>query len=465
MSNYSSAQVAAAVVANVANASPSSSSSLSSTAAAAAATTVATRNKGPIPLWEQSETQIDDWVRSTSPLLKIKIPTKREETQQKATPENLGIIWKNVLQAISSVKMEEVVIAPDDARSNGTEGHDENGDDGSSPKQPRSKRRKRTKKKLVDPYNLWVHVKRVKDDPDDTDDDSDIDVPETAGGKLSVLSVGGLLNAMCGIEGGITKKVTPSDNSLAGVKDVPHRADLPMTDLLVLAHAWHRAVQVQVHRDILSSTPRRIQEMLCADLTDQEFASIRKRIHDTVIMGKGLHVNDPSDEDPNLATGPSASAHDIEKFKKCNNCGNNDQGEFDVDRKNGDVVCSNCGLVVAESIMHEGSQFRKFEGEVDRNHHGDAPNPLYSNAHNLSTSLSGVTQTSGAGVGGWRSGGAGGGRGGRNYENIIRNAHAYTEMNISQFGKTDRRTRTGYKDQQKKDAFRSMTHTGDALNL
>jgi hypothetical protein len=65
-------------------------------------------------------------------------------------------------------------------------------------------------------------------------------------------------------------------------------------------------------------------------------------------------------------------------------------------------------------------------------------------------------------MGGWRSGG---GQGGRNMETILRNAHAYTELNISQFGKTDRRTRIGYKDRQKKEAFVQMAHAGDALNL
>ena len=38
------------------------------------------------------------------------------------------------------------------------------------------------------------------------------------------------------------------------------------------------------------------------------------------------------------------------------------------------------GMVVKESLMHEGSQFRNFEGEADRNHHGDLANPLYSDA-------------------------------------------------------------------------------------
>jgi TFIIB zinc-binding len=170
-------------------------------------------------------------------------------------------------------------------------------------------------------------------------------------------------------------------------------------------------------------------------------------------------------------TGKAASAgrnndtlHEIEKMKKCQTCGNNDQSSFVLDLKNGDVICSQCGTVVSESIMHEGSQFRKFEGEQDRNHHGDAANPLYSNAHNMSTTLSGVQMTSGAGHGGWRSGGEKGG-GGKNYETILRNAHAYTELNVSQFGKTDRRTRTGYKDRQKREAFINMAHTGDALNL
>ncbi len=38
-------------------------------------------------------------------------------------------------------------------------------------------------------------------------------------------------------------------------------------------------------------------------------------------------------------------------------------------------------------------------------------------------------------------------------------------MNISQFGEKDRRTRVGYKDKQKRDAFMQMGHVGDALNL
>ena len=106
----------------------------------------------------------------------------------------------------------------------------------------------------------------------------------------------------------------------------------------------------------------------------------------------------------------------ISQWQRCNTCGNNEQSTFIQDRKNGDLICTNCGTVVAESIMHEGSQFRKFEGELDRNHHGDAPNPLFSNSHNMSTTLGGVSFVPGAGMGGYGSGGK------RNIETVLRNA-------------------------------------------
>ena len=129
-----------------------------------------------------------------------------------------------------------------------------------------------------------------------------------------------------------------------------------------------------------------------------------------------------------------------------------------MDRKNGDIICTLCGTVAMESLMHEGSQFRKFEGEVDRNHHGDAPNRLFSNAYNMATTLGGVQTVSAAGGPGF-----GSQKGGN--EQVLRNAHAYIELNISQFGKGERQTRVGYKDRQKKDAFVQMIHIGDALHL
>jgi transcription initiation factor TFIIIB Brf1 subunit/transcription initiation factor TFIIB len=65
-------------------------------------------------------------------------------------------------------------------------------------------------------------------------------------------------------------------------------------------------------------------------------------------------------------TGHGTVSHKFSNLvdKKCPNCGNNEQTDFIMDAKNGDIICQNCGAVVIESLMHEGSQFRKFEGEI-----------------------------------------------------------------------------------------------------
>jgi len=143
---------------------------------------------------------------------------------------------------------------------------------------------------------------------------------------------------------------------------------------------------------------------------------------------------------------------------------NNEQADFVLDPKHGDIICTQCGTVISESIMHKGSQFRNFEGEVDRNHHGDMANPLLSNAHNMGTSLSGAMPMAGAGMGGYGLQSTATGNK-RNIETILKNVHADTELNIGQFGKKDRGTREGYRDCQKRDAFIALTHAGDNLNL
>ena len=417
--------------------------------------------------WNYSTEEVQTWAATHLVRLKIQGNSSAADNNN-LTPEQLTELCTSLCQSVQAVQL--VAEAHDDDDNIVVKEEEEEDPEHEQPEPPRKRQRKthRVKHKLVDPQHVWVHVKRdTKEDTDgdhnDTDnesDDSDLDIPVTTGGKLAVLSVGGLLNGMAAVPGGFTKQVTPSPESLAKASDIHN---IKPAQLLVIAHAWHRAIQLQVHRDILTSTPRRIHDMLCPDLTDAEVMAIRKRIHATVVLGKGLHTNSEW-EDPTLATGTAGTAHAVETHKRCPVCGNNDQATFVVDRKNGDVICSNCGTVVSESLMHEGSQYRNFEGEVDRNHHGNTPNPLYSNAHNLSTGLSGVAPTTGAGMGGWRSGGSRSGT--RNMETILKNAHAYTEMNVSQFGAaTDRRTRVGYKDRQKKDAFVQLVHTGDALNL
>ena len=205
--------------------------------------------------------------------------------------------------------------------------------------------------------------------------------------------------------------------------------------------------------DILATTPRRIADLLCPEISDHELKAICRRVHDTVVLGLGTnssaHAASLEDDEKQIPVAARTAKSDVMEWKRCTTCGNNDQASFVLDPKQGDMICTNCGTVVSESIMHEGAQFRNFEGEEDRNHHGDAPNPLFSNSHNMATGLGGVQVQMGAGRGGYGSGG----RGGSGMEKILQNVHSYTEMNISQFGKAEKKTRVGYKDRQKKDAF------------
>lgn len=78
-----------------------------------------------------------------------------------------------------------------------------------------------------------------------------------------------------------------------------------------------------------------------------------------------------------------------------------------------------------DHIVHEGNAYRKFEGEEDKSHHGPAPNKLFSSGHNLRTLISAE---------------------GTDAANL-RRAADFVEMNLSQMGKDERRTRIGYKDQ------------------
>lgn len=304
------------------------------------------------------------------------------------------------------------------------------------------------------------------------------DIVHVPGTMLSRLTIGGYINSLAGQIGGVADVaasepilLSPSENSITETTPIPTASNLTFKDIQTKATNLSHNIQAQLEMDMLESTPSRIINLLCPELSLSQVASIRNRVVETVIHGRGTNASNflyslEEDTDiPTMAKNTSLQqTHEINKFKKCKVCNNNDQGGngFVLDKKNGDVICTRCGTVVSESLMHEGSMYRKFEGEEDRNHHGDASNPLYSNAYNMATSLSGVSMSVGAGLGGYGSGGRGGGG---NIETILKRVHNYTEMNISQMGKEEKKTRIGYKDRQKKEAFVQMNHVGDALSL
>jgi hypothetical protein len=367
------------------------------------------------------------------------------------------VAWKNLKAALDGLKakVEELPPAEEEEEEEEPPPNKRSKTEGQQ-QQPKKKAKKKQKVTIIDPYNIWLHTIRRSDDPEDEQEGMEAQELKTnRGGKLSQLGQSGILNGLAGVQGGLvdTRQCDPKEG-VDPKAPIPTATNVILPELKLFATQFHKAVQTRIQADVLVTTPIRIQQMLAPNMQSSEFKAIRRRIYDTVILGKGLAQPEGSD----IPTAASGGTHDIDKFKKCKSCGNNDQSVFVLDRKNGDVICSNCGTVASESIMHEGSQFRKFEGEVDRNHHGDMANPLYSNAHNMGTTLGGVQITTGAGIGGF-------GSQKRGLETVLRNAHAYTELNISQFGKGDRRTRIGYKDKQKRDAFHQMVHCGDALSL
>ena len=137
---------------------------------------------------------------------------------------------------------------------------------------------------------------------------------------------------------------------------------------------------------------------------------------------------------------------------RCTVCGNANQAEFLYNNRDGDVVCmgadgEGCGNVVEDHHRHEGSQYRKFEGEEDQSHHGPPPNKLYSAAHNMRTMM---VATSGAG-------GATASR--------LRQAYDAVELGLSNIGSDERRTRVGYKDRMKKRAFEIIAHAQMNLSM
>jgi hypothetical protein len=441
------------------------------------------------PLWEmnaslQQNSPLTAWLQKhiRSAVVGAQIPAADATLSTK--------LYQNLVSALVALQIVEAATAPAAVASaeNGRDRDDEDNneeEDNTPNRRPKKRRKAPIRRLLVDPHKIWFQSNSSSSDSNTGDNDNDPhnelwndnqdDIPDTVGGKLAIVSVGGLLNGLAGHVICHTPNAHPktlfvqavASGVAAAVAASLGSSTITIVQLHAVATFLHAAIAHQVSLDILRTTPQRIHLLLAADLSAAEFASVRRRVYETVALGRGMQQSaaEAQAAADALPTAASSAVHDIEKFHKCPICGNNEPADFILDRKNGDLICSHCGTVVSESIMHEGSQFRKFEGEVDRNHHGDAANPLYSNAHNMGTSLSGVAPVTGAGIGGWGSGGSGASGGKRNLETILKNAHAYTELNVSQFGKTDRRTRIGYKDRQKKEAFLQMTHAGDALNL
>jgi hypothetical protein len=71
--------------------------------------------------------------------------------------------------------------------------------------------------------------------------------------------------------------------------------------------------------DILATTPRRIADLLCPEMTDAELRSIRRRMHDTVVLSlrthSSAHAASFDDESSEIPVSAAARGHETEQFK------------------------------------------------------------------------------------------------------------------------------------------------------
>jgi hypothetical protein len=127
----------------------------------------------------------------------------------------------------------------------------------------------------------------------------------------------------------------------------------------------------------------------------------------------------------------------------CSECKNDDPKQFVTGKKSGDVTCLRCGVVAVQRAVHQGEWVRSFEGEATRSQHGAKPDPLMSSGFNLRTRICGTDKLSKA----------------------LRHAQNSVEMNLSQHDSDERRTRVGYKDVMKLEAFATMLSVADSCEI
>ena len=132
----------------------------------------------------------------------------------------------------------------------------------------------------------------------------------------------------------------------------------------------------------------------------------------------------------------------------CKQCGNRNTNNTFLDPRTGDTVCrginndDNCGEILQDHQINRGAAKRNFEDVEDKNHHGPSSDPLMPDSVNMRTQF--ITSAAG--------------RPGKDphatkLSQISRNA----EMDLSNIGNDGRAsTRTGYKTQQKLEAFNIM---------
>lgn len=140
----------------------------------------------------------------------------------------------------------------------------------------------------------------------------------------------------------------------------------------------------------------------------------------------------------------------------CNKCGNKDNKQLILDEKTGDTICNGsdgigCGNIINDHEVDHGANKRHFADDTEDNRYfGSKPDLLMPDAYNMRTSISTHSNS--------------GGGHDSNFKKL-----AYTlekvEKNLSNINTDDRRTREGYKTENKIQAWSIMQNLTDVLSL
>ena len=187
-----------------------------------------------------------------------------------------------------------------------------------------------------------------------------------AGSIFIKIQLGGLINGVSGVVGGVTE---PYVTNLADCKRMWKAEHNSSTELLKQLQEWYEysnrlkaGMVAKVGQDKIEEMPMQIVEMMCGkDMDIDAIENLRSRVYNTVVLGQGTNASAKMQElegtGNDIVLAKPASTSKVEQYHKCNQCSNVDQGDFVLDKKNGDVICGNCGMVVMESLMHEGETF------------------------------------------------------------------------------------------------------------
>ena len=124
-----------------------------------------------------------------------------------------------------------------------------------------------------------------------------------------------------GTESSKDKKKAAADGKGGADPILPSAADLPRSQVLRLARKFHSSVQSKVELDMVATTPSRIVQMLCPELSYSDVNAIRRRVYDTVVLGYGTNSSaamaalEGGDDVPVAAR---VGVHDIEKVSGFN---------------------------------------------------------------------------------------------------------------------------------------------------